>query len=96
MNNCNLVTVLQLQQLRMEDVKDNSMSSGSGGVQFSPRKLLPDKKEAEADQSLVLSNNSRNDFDEVDGLRGRANFGWLDITCIVVSISSYIAVSLLT
>lgn len=76
----------------MEDVKDNSMSPG--GV-CSPHKLLPEKKEAEADQSLVSSNNSRNDFDEVDGLRGRANFGWLDITCIVVSIFSYIAVSLL-
>jgi len=75
----------------MDDVKDNSMNSGV----CSPRKLLPDKKEAEADQShIVFSNNSSHyDFDEVDGLRGRANFGWLDITCIIVSIFSYIAVS---
>jgi hypothetical protein len=30
-------------------------------------------------------------FDEVDGIRGKANFNWLDVVCIVVSICSYVA-----
>ena len=73
-------------------MKDNSM------VVSSPRKLLPrspgkPRNEANADQSLVLNNSSRYDVDEVDGIRSKASFGLLDITCIIVSIFSYVAVS---
>jgi len=55
----------------------------------SPEKLLGENPESNGhkpDKSVIS-----NLHDEVDGLRAKANFSWLDITCIVVSICSYMA-----
>lgn len=55
----------------------------------SPEKLLDQIAENgghKPDKSIVS-----NLHDEVDGLRAKASFGWLDITCILVSICSYVA-----
>lgn len=59
-------------------------------VSSSPRRLLTDSKQAAADKSL-LDASTRSGFDEADGLRAKSNFNWLDVTCIVVSICSYLA-----
>jgi len=62
----------------------------SSKIVTSPSKLLPSKSKGGADKSLMEAS-IRSDFDDIDGLRAKANFNWLDVTCIVVSIFSYLA-----
>ena len=66
----------------------------------SPSKLLPRachervstaENEKDKCQEKSLVETSHLEFDEVDGIRGKANFSWLDVVCIVVSIISYVA-----
>ena len=65
------------------------MDINTEAVTSSPTRLLNENKQA-ADKSL-LETSTRSGFDEIDGLRAKANFNWLDVTCIVVSIGSYLA-----
>lgn len=68
----------------------------NSSIVASPNKLLPRNKGVPTDhdkaQEKSLVETSHLDFtDEVDGIRGKANFNWLDMFCILVSICSYVA-----
>lgn len=72
------------------------MDTTNGSIVSSPGKLLSRNNGVSANhdkaQEKSLVETSHLDFiDEVDGLRGKANFNWLDMVCIVVSICSYVA-----
>ncbi|XP_057365887.1 XK-related protein 4-like [Daphnia carinata] len=75
------------------------MDNITGSIVSSPSKLLPracherisSENEKDKCQEKSLVESSHLEFDEVDGLRGKANFNWLDVVCIVVSICSYVA-----
>ena len=70
-------------------------TTNNSSVVASPGKLLPRHKsvsESDKCQEKSLVETSHFDFgDEVDGLRGKANFNWLDVVCILLSIISYVA-----
>ena len=61
-----------------------TVMEASNRTEPSPIKLL-----VENHDDFRLNNDSSQD--DVDGLRAKANFNWLDIFCIIVSICSYIA-----
>ena len=72
------------------------MDTTNGSIVSSPGKLLPKNKGVSSPNDKLQDKSSVESthfsfIDEVDGLRGKANFNWLDVVCIVVSICSYVA-----
>lgn len=97
------MTVCLIQRLVFINQTKSSFTSpnmeSTANTVSSPSKLLPRachervsaENEKDKCQEKSLVETSHFEFDEVDGLRGKANFNWLDVVCIVVSISSYLA-----
>ena len=71
------------------------MDTTNSSTVASPGKLLPRNKSITVDKvqehSLANASHLEDFIDEIDGFQGKANFNWLDVMCIVVSISSYVA-----
>lgn len=80
-----LSTVASLPTRKMDTTTNSSVTS--------PEKLLGRKNKAASEQKPTdksIAEASHLDFDEIDGLRAKADFNWLDMTCVIVSICSYL------